>query len=65
MSRDFIPADEWDEDYDDYDDDCDDCCCRRNHSTRKCRYIFAGLLIFFMWLVKRDKDRNKDNESKE
>ena len=49
------PNDDWDDEFeDDWDDDDD---YERNRSSRKIRYLFAGLLLFFMWLVYRDKKK--------
>lgn len=52
MNNDFDPNDWENEDWDEYDEYE---VPERRRSSRKLRYAFAGLLIFFMWLVKRDK----------
>ena len=45
-----LNPDEWvNEEWEDFEEP------ERKHSSRKLRYAFAGLLLFFMWLVKRDK----------
>lgn len=47
------------EDYDEEDDEeydyWDEYYDRKKRSGRKVRYAFAGIMVFFMWLVHRDK----------
>ena len=53
MKKDYTP-DEWDSgDWEDFEEP------ERKHSSRKLRYAFAGLLLFFMWLVRREKNNEE------